>query len=126
MNLTHNTDRVLRNPRWRQDFTIYRTARTPNEKGRAITEEGVIQAAGIIQPASGDDLDRLSEGDRVEGAIMVHTNTPLSPGDDEILPDEIEWRGVRYLVRSVNDWQDYGIGWCRAICTAQAIKGLST
>ena len=126
MNLTHNTDRVLQNPRWRQDFSIYRTTRVPGEYGRAIIEENVIPAVGVIQPASGDDLDRLNEGDRVNGAITVHTKTALSPGDDGILPDEIEWRGVRYLVCSVRDWHDYGIGWCKAICTAQAMKGLSS
>jgi hypothetical protein len=123
--LFHNTDRVLKNPRWRQSFTVYKRGRTPDERGRAVLVETAVEAAGVIQPTSGDDLDRLMEGDRAAGSITVFSDTQLSTGTESDLPDEIEWRGTRYMVSHVQDWGDYGVGWRKAVCVAQDMRGRS-
>ena len=123
MGFPHNTDRVLRNLRWRQRFPVFKRARSPDAHGRGtVTTEQKIYVLGVIQPSGGEDLDRLDEGDRAMGAVTVWSNTPLSTGTDDELPDEIEWKDCRYLVRHVTDWSDYGLGWCKAICVAQSMK----
>jgi hypothetical protein len=76
-----------------------------------------------VQPTGEDDLNRLEEGDRGNESITVWTDAALSIGSDGELPDEILYRGARYLVRSVTDWKDYGQGWVQAICVAQSMKG---
>jgi hypothetical protein len=123
LGLFHNTDRVLKNPRWRQNFTVYKRARIPDEHGRALpVGTTAVEAAGIIHPTSGKDLDRLMEGDRASESITVFSDTPLSTGTDDRIPDEVEWRGTRYMVSHVQDWGDYGAGWCKAICTARGMR----
>lgn len=126
LGLRHNVDRVLRNPRWRQSFVIHRMTRTADLSGRAETATEEIAATGVIQPSKGEDLDRLEESDRGDQAVTVWTSTPLTSGTETNLPDEIEWRGTRYMVRHVADWEDYGKGFCRAICVAQSMKDLAT
>jgi len=122
LRLSHSTNKVLKNPRWGQSFTVYKTTRNPDENGRAVVEEISITVRGVIQPSSGEDLDRLDVGDRGNQTITVWTSTPLSTGTGEELPDEVEWRGTRYMVRQVKDWEDYGPGFYRAICIAQSMK----
>jgi len=121
--LPHTTNKVIANLRWNQTFTIFKTTRTPDEFGRAVVAEITTTANGVIQPTSGEDIDRLLDGDRSKQAITVWTKEPLSTGTGQELPDEIEWRGTRYMVRHVRDWKDYGIGFCRAVCVAQNMKG---
>ena len=122
LRLSHSVNKVLENPRWRQTFTIFKTTRTPDEHGRAVIERISITARCVIQPSGGEDLDRLDEGDRGNQAITVWTNEPLSTGTDNELPDEIEWRGVRHMARYVQGWEDYGNGYCKAVCVAQKMK----
>jgi hypothetical protein len=113
----------LANSRWAQGFTVFKTARAPDAHGRAATESSEVAARGVIHPSSGEDLDRLDEGDRGNQTVTVWTCAPLSSGTPDELPDEIEWRGTRYMVLHVRDWKDYGEGWCRAVCVAQGMKG---
>jgi hypothetical protein len=122
MGLSHNTDLVLRNVRWRQRFTVYRTFRAANDYGRGETEETELDVAGEVQPTDGGDLERLDAGDRARESVTVWCATPLSAGGDNSEPDEIEYRGTRYIVRSVRDWTDYGAGFCRAVCVAQEMR----
>jgi hypothetical protein len=122
LGLSHSTDAVLRNPRWSRAFTIFKRTRAADEHGRPITEESVIEAAGVIQPAGGDDLDRLMGSDRAAGGITVWTDAPLSAGTGNDLPDEVVWRDARYMVVHVRDWTDYGLGWRKAICAAQSMR----
>jgi hypothetical protein len=101
---------------------VYKTTRVPDEHGRAVIEETPVTARGVIQPVSGEDLDRLSEGDRGSQSITVWTDTPLSSGSEGEPPDEVEWRGTRYMTRRVQDWGDYGPGFSEAVCVARKMK----
>jgi hypothetical protein len=101
---------------------VYKKTRKPDEHGRGVTTETAFSAAGVVQATSGRDLERLDEGDRGNESITVWTDAALSIGSENDLPDEILYRGVRYLVRNVMDWKDYGQGWFQAICVAQSMK----
>ncbi|MDR1020504.1 MAG: hypothetical protein LBL73_07085 [Synergistaceae bacterium] len=122
LRLFHNADKVLGNPRWLQTFSLIKTTRAPDEHGRAVVSKEEVTARGVIQPSAGEDLDRLPDGDRGMQSVTVWTAAPLSSGTPGELPDEITWRGTRYAVRHVRDWEDYGLGYCRAVCVAQGMK----
>lgn len=114
---------LITDPDFCQTFTIYHRSRTPGEKGRAETVETAETVVGVIQPVSGDDLDRLPEGDRGKQAITVWTTVPITTGDDERLPDEVEWRGTRYAaIGPLRNWGDWGEGFYRSICIAQEMR----
>ena len=113
---------LITDPDFCQTFTIYRTKRIADDKGRAETVETSEQVTGVIQPVSGDDLDRLPEGDRGKQAVTVWIREKLTTGDDANLPDEVEWRGTRYVVKQLRNWGDWGVGFYRAICIAQEMR----
>ena len=114
---------LITDPDFCQDFTVYRRARAADDKGRAEVVETAEVVTGVIQPLSGDDLDRLPEGDRGKQAISVWTLVPITTGDGGKLPDEVEWRGTRYTaIGPLHNWGDWGEGYYRAACVAQDMR----
>ena len=93
-------------------FTVYRH---PGEwaRGAFETKEEKIEAIGVVQPTGKDALEQLPEGDRLQEAIAVFTETELTPGGADQAADEIEWRGARYRVASVRRWDAFG--YCQAV-----------
>lgn len=125
LGLLHNVGIVLRNKRWNRIILVERTTRSVGSNGRVVTSSSEVICEGIIQPASGNDLDRLMEGDRGNATVSVWTSQLLTIGDDDHLPDKIHYNGQLWLVKLVDDWLDYGKGFCKAICVCQDMQSVS-
>ena len=96
-----------------QPFDIKRTT-TVNRKGRYSSSSTVtIHASGSVQPAGTNVLEQLPEGDRDKAVYIVRTRTAMqmgSPTDDgAVLSDEIIYRGDRYKILVVKEWQAWGM-----------------
>lgn len=103
-----------------QSYTLYRTTGSFGPGGWEGVEEA-ITGYGIVQPASAKELRQVPEGDRVEGAMVFFSSTPLYATNTEgrQISDQIEWRGERYRLYQMLPWVD--AGFYRAIGTR--IKG---
>lgn len=69
-----------------------------------------FKALASPQPASADDLQILSEGDREKSIIKFICNKAVyTTRDRDGLPsDVIIWKGQRYRVINAADWNQFG------------------
>lgn len=76
--------------------------------GPTATE--TLTLRGVVHPATGADMKKLPEGERVEGAIRVYTleRVRLSSRASGDLADRILHNGVEYEAATVEDWSTFG------------------
>ena len=80
--------------------------------GRWISlPEQTLNVQGTVQNASPKEMNQVPEADRITGMMRFHSQSPMYvtrawgvPGTS----DELEWKGDRYRVVTVNDYSDYG------------------
>lgn len=107
-----NLARVIKSPAFRQrsNFSVTRTTVTWVDH-REVTNKTTFSVSGIITPNKTKDMRQTAEGDKITGDINVYTEVPLLTsrhGNQNGLPDEIEWRGEKYKVIQTEDWRDFG------------------
>lgn len=115
---TLNVNKVLRNPRFRSSVTVWRRTSEIDDYGRTQVAETNETISAVVQPAGERDLERLPEGDRVAGTLKLYTETPLTVRTVSRLPDEIEWCGVRHVVKACDAWL-YGPGFYVVLASPQ-------
>lgn len=71
---------------------------------------------GVVTTNNGTKMDRRADGTLIKGAINIHTQFVLIPGDKNTKADEIVWKGKTYIVSQVSDNLHYGQGFIKAIC----------
>lgn len=106
-----NVSRAINDTRFVQPFTVYRKSGGEWVNGRWEQSENPIQLSGVISIAKEKDLQMIPEGDRIGGAIVIHSTQELfiTHKDGEAgTSDEILWRNERYKLISVNTYADYG------------------
>ncbi len=106
---------VITDPDFAQDFTVVRFVRTVSAQGLTIDSPGLFATYGVILPLSGAQLAMLPEAERVGSYITVITPFKLVALSATTAPDHVQWHGQDYLIRSVNDWTDWGQGFVSAI-----------
>lgn len=83
--------------------------------GRTRTEPRTINGlSGTICAASGNDLDRLDDSQRMGRNISIVTLFPLRGPAVGYQPDLVVWNGDRYLVKLVDPYPHAG-GFVQAI-----------
>ena len=96
-----------------QPFEIERVTMTRRKGRYSASEKEIIKARGSVQPAGENALEQLPEGDRDKAVIIVRTRTAMQMGsetdDGSVLPDVILYRGQRYKILSVKEWQPWGM-----------------
>lgn len=69
-----------------------------------------LPIVAMIQPASGRDLQRLTEGLRSSQVIVIWTKTELLTVDEDAqqLPDQITYLGKLFQVERCEPWAETG------------------
>ena len=63
---------------------------------------------GDFQPASQADVERLPEGSRSNGAIVLFTDLELRPAEaPNAVADRIAYKGVQYEVSGAENWRSH-------------------
>lgn len=98
----------------RQCFDVIQRTGFYADTGYYVTDDATpIAARGNVQPSTPDDLKRLPEGSRVDGAITIWGAFRVSDGCRLELsnggapnssPDRIIWNGIVYEVAAVEHW----------------------
>jgi hypothetical protein len=106
-----DVSRVLYNPRFCQDYTVYRQSGYWLA-GNWKETETALDFSGPVIPAGPKDLEQVSEGDRVKGIVCFYSAqeifTTRNEDGNKGTSDQIEWHGKRYRVFQVKPMDDYG------------------
>lgn len=94
-----------------------------DERGRASNTVTPIPFSAVVTSDQGDILQRMAEGSRIFGSILVHTTLRLRDGGAGADADEIVWRGRTYTVAKVNDYSHFGRGFVCATCDIKPLAG---
>lgn len=117
-----NFDDILNDPEMTTEFVLTRTTLAVGDTGRTSKAEAVSTLAGVILPATDQQLERLDVGDRSSEVVAVYSKTPLTSGTDELAPDEVTWRGTTYRIKQVQDWTTMA-GFCVALAISISMHG---
>lgn len=118
---TLDVNRVLLDAHFRTQVKLYRRAVSIDAHGRTAVTETTSTIGAVVRPATEQDLERLPEGDRDRGYIKVLSESEMTAGTEAVQPDEIEWAGTRWVVKTCDSWQ-YGRSFWSAICELKAVR----
>lgn len=105
-------------------LVCFRSVETVDDRGRSTLQTTATPFAGVVTSDRGDILDRIAEGERITGSILICTTFRLTDGKaDGTTADEVEWQGRRYTVAAVNDYSTYGAGFVEAVCDLKPLSG---
>lgn len=113
---------LLVDPDFCEPVTIYRRVQSVDTHGRSIISETSQTILAVVTAASANTLNRAPEGTRIEGAITVHSITPLAVATGSRDADELVWKGNRYVVTMLGDYSHYGQGFTVATCTLKPLS----
>lgn len=88
--------------------TRYKARSTTDGEADPLRVETTITIVAAIQPASGRDLLRLEEGQRLSEVIVLWTKTPLYSHRQGYPPDTLVYKGEVYQIESIERWDDMG------------------
>ena len=106
---------IINDPDLAEAFTIIRSSGSFASGGWRNVQTN-IKSYGVIDNAQGQDLEMIPEGDRVLGAIVIHTEAPMyvshedpvdgvnSPG----ISDIVVWHGQQWRLMHVSDRSNRG------------------
>lgn len=89
-----------------ESFTIQRYPSGQFVQGGYAEQPTAISSFGVISAPTGDELNQVPEGDRVSGAIVVHTQALILETNPSGTSDELVWQGQRYQVIKVWVYQN--------------------
>lgn len=90
-----------------------------NSRGENTITEQVVDSIGSVQPASGKVINRLPEEFRVANVSSFWFQGQIvatAPGKYSSI---LVFKGQRFQVQTVQDWTNFGAGWCEGTCVAE-------
>jgi hypothetical protein len=113
------------------DLICQRNAQTVGAGGLAANATTSIPFTGVVTSERGDVLERLADGERIIGTIMIVTRFRLRDGrgadvrdgEPAITADVVLWRGRAFTVVDANDYTHFGRGFVQARCDLLPLSG---
>lgn len=107
-----------------EDFTYARRPETVTQAGRGVRALQVYPGVGSIQPIEDNSMARTEDYDAAANTIQIITMTRLrsvsqDQGGNQFAADIVTWKGNSYVVKTVEDFSQYGAGYVRAVATSQ-------
>lgn len=109
MSLNDLSDAVFETAVW-IDVTRYYPPEVARGRVQSAPREQALRVRASVQPMAAKEIQFLPEGMRNQGTVAVYTKAELFTlkTSECDLPDQFDYRGVRYEVYSVEDWLDLG------------------
>lgn len=114
---------ALFSPMFQDSFQVTRRQQTVNtygEGGSTTTDMGA--QSGVVWPSQPSERKALPDLTVTDKTITIITSFRLR-SESEVsgtgyLPDIVTWHGDQFLVRNVEDWSGYAVGFVQAICSS--------
>lgn len=109
-----------------QAFDVIQIASVAGTNGESVlSPTTTLNVIGSVQPARSFDLQRLPDGEFQKGALKIKTTFALTSGGAGKSADVVRWpagTGAHYTIQTVDDWSQFGVGFCDAIATLADIN----
>jgi hypothetical protein len=112
-----DVNELLSDPDLSDTFQVMRSTLTVTQGGVSSVSSATYDAYGVVQPASGRELQLLPDSARTAGTIIVYTPFALQGVTDTTVPDIVIWDERNYRVTLTNPYTNYGAGYTQATCT---------
>ena len=114
---------ALNEASFQDTFTVIQRQQTVGSNGiGALVPTNFPNVSGAIYPSDQNDLERLPDYSLQMKAFTVFTQFALrgesEAEGEEFEPDILIWNGDSFLVRTIEDYSNYGAGFVKAICTS--------
>lgn len=112
---------LLTDPDFCDELVRVRRIVAVNEYGRAAITETSDTIVGSVQPGAADALERGEDMSRPVDWRVVYTLSELVEQQqvDGGYADAIVWQGKRYQVKSCDHFNNYGLGYYKALCLSE-------
>jgi galactose-6-phosphate isomerase len=124
---------ALAETQFQDSFTVVQRQQVVSNAGiGSMVATNFPNVSGVVYPSDENDLQRLPDYSIQMKAFTVFTQFALrgesEAEDEEFEPDILLWNGDSFLVRTIEDYSNFGAGFVKAICTStdyvdQAPKG---
>lgn len=109
---------ALFEPSFLDQFVVKRRRQVMDQYGIAAITTQLIAAFGTVTTSSGNDLKRGADEQHAEKNIHIVTSFRLRGATVGYQPDLVTWHGDDFLVKKVEDYTGYGIGWVQVECAS--------
>ena len=110
---------LLHDPDFVDNIQLMSRVSSINGKGENVISDCITNGVGSVQPASGKTLSRLPDALRNENVSSFWFQGPIVATEPGKYTDILIFKGVKYQVRMVFDWTNWGQGWSEGVCVAQ-------
>lgn len=101
------------------------------EDGLAVNTPTLFNFTGVVTSESGERLNRIADGERITGSILICTRFRLIDGkigksaDIVTIPARCcnSPNALQYTVAEVNNYSRYGLGFVEALCDLVPLHG---
>lgn len=110
---------LLSDPDFVDPVTQIKRVSQANSFGENVITSVPFETIGSVQPASGKVINRLPEALRVADVKSFWIKGEITATEPGKYTDIIVCKGKRYQVQSVQDWSNFGEGYCEGTCVME-------
>ncbi len=110
---------ILSDPDFVDKIALVTRVPSVNSYGENILNESKLDTIGSVQPASGRAINRLPEALRVANISSFWFKGKIVASEPGKYSSILVFKGQRYQVQTVQDWSNWGSGWCEGTCVAE-------
>ena len=110
---------ILLDPDFVDSFNVRRRNQTIDAHGRAAINETIFSKVfGVVTAISPSDLDRKDNYEAMSRSISIVCQFHLRGETTDYQPDIVVWKGSNYLVKHVDPYPQFGMGFFQVECTS--------
>lgn len=113
-----NVDTVFIDPDFTDRFTVDRRVETVDTHGRSVVGHEYFHETGVVTAVSPNDLQRQEGYQAMSRSISIVCKFNLHGETSGMQPDIVVWRGSNYLVKHVDPYPQFGVGFFQAECSS--------
>lgn len=110
---------LLTDPDFVDAMSVLTRVPSVNSLGENYLTETTQVSVGSVQPASGRVVSKLPELFRVANVSSFWFKGKIVATAPGRYSSIILFKGERYQVQTVNDWSNWGAGFCEGTCVAE-------
>lgn len=107
-------------------MSVITRATTVDALGQSSFTETTLVTVGSVQPAAAKTVQKLPEAMRVENLSSFWFKGQIIASGPGQYSSVLVFKNIRYQLKNVADWGNFGAGYTEGICVAEPPSGTAT